>query len=105
MSSEELPSFLNFDLYVPKIFKTKNPPSSSPSSKIYKDEKTDVVFHVDKRSTYREMSVCPCFEDEPFYPAVVSYFDCLNRTYGEKSKCVTEEMTFKEAVRASLSKE
>merc|ERR1711974_100628 len=64
--------------------------------------KKDVVFHVDKKDTWRKIDVCPCFKEESFYPQVVTLFDCLNRNFGERSECAAEQTAVDMAIMADI---
>jgi hypothetical protein len=64
--------------------------------------KTDTVYHVDRRDTWRKIDVCPCFKEESFYPQVVSLFACLNTNFGERSPCEAEQLEVDKAILADM---
>lgn len=64
--------------------------------------KSDTVYHVDRRDTWRKLDVCPCFKDESFYPQVVSLFACLNANFGERSPCEAEQVEVDKAILADM---
>lgn len=107
-------------VYAPRVFQSMNQDGVRTSSKSkFPSVKTDKVYQVDKRSTWRKIDVCPCFkevwlcvglslpllttlEQESFYPQVVSLFDCLNANFGERSACAAQQTDVDNAIIADI---
>jgi hypothetical protein len=107
-------------VYVPRIYQSFNSDGVRTSSKsTFPSVKTDKVYQVDKRSTWRKVEVCPCFKEvcplvigeavsdvafvqESFYPQVVSLFDCLNANFGERSACAAQQTDVDNAIIADI---
>ena len=64
--------------------------------------KTDSVYVIDKKDSWRKIDVCPCFKEESFYPQVVGLFDCLNANFGERQNCMSEQQAVDVAIMADM---
>jgi hypothetical protein len=92
-------------VYSPQVFTfAKRPAKARETSKVFNvpSVKSDVVFQVDKKHTWRKIDVCPCFKEESFYPQVVSLFDCLNANFGERSNCEQQQRDVDIAIMADI---
>ncbi len=91
------------EVYVPRVFSRLNQDGVRNSSKHkFPGVKTDTVFQLDKRATWRKIEVCPCFAEESYYPQVVGLFDCLNANYGVRDQCAAQQLELDKAIIADL---
>ncbi len=91
------------EVYVPRVFSVANQDGVRTHSKSkFPSIKTDTVYRVDKRSTWRKIDVCPCFAGEVFYPQVVSLFDCLYANYGVRQQCAAQQLELDRAILADI---
>ena len=65
-----------------------------PGDMVYK---TDAVYHVDKRDTWRTISVCSCVRDESWYPQISDLYACLNQHRGDITQCELQQRAFDKA--------
>ena len=87
------------EVYTPQVFSLANHDGVRMHNKSkFPSVKTDTVYRVDKRATWRKIDVCPCFAGESFYPQVVSLFDCLNANYGVRQQCTAQQQELDVAI-------
>jgi hypothetical protein len=62
-------------VYTPSVFVVQNNTNKhardAPPVRPHNPTKTDTVFMVGVRDTWKQIEVCPCFKEESFYPQVV----------------------------------